>query len=376
MAAAVQLRHVASDQRVMPHRPITPTPPTDPISAFRDAMQLALAGLEAAAAPTSSATVAELVGTWLTTNGPTFTPSTLSHYRSDTGAVLRLVGPDRRLSDLKAADFEVAIDQLPHGRWNAVSRCWRAGLRWGHGHGFPGAVALLPALRAHKAIRHSYAEDVWRRAVLALAIAYRDAKRRSIPAAGATLGAVLWGVRRGAVARMRYDELDERRGLWRVDDKGHQRIVPLGPIGWALVAAQRRRGPWVWPAARRGAVTPHVSVEAVTSHARRAFDAAGLVELTLHQAGRHAAACAALARGASLADVAGFLGHRDLQTVATVYAVPSGGDRTRAELHGSLVERSTGRSLVALGPGVDHVQVMDECDRDVWERELARRVGA
>lgn len=320
----------------------------NPISAATEALQLALGQLLAAQAQATTATLGELVDAWL--RAGRWTTATRRGYVSDTAAVLALVG-DRPLADLTAPDLEVAIDQLPAGRWNAVSLCWRACLRWGERHGFPGAAMLLPEARRHRVRRHTYGEDVWRRAVLALAVAYRDADPRSRAVAGATLLAVLCGVRRLACASMRWGDVDEARGRWTVTDKGITRLVDLGPIAWPLVLSQPRRGAWVWPA-RRGSKVPHVGPDRLSAHARRAFKGiVGLEGLSLHKAGRHAAACAVLTRGGSLADVAGHLGHVDLRTAATIYTAPANGEAARRALYGSLAEVGQGRSLIVLGPG-------------------------
>ena len=321
------------------NRPAVDERTVDPLLAATEALQLALGQIREAQGYVGDQTLGDLRDARLAVGSKEFSASTLRGYKSDLGSVVDLVG-DRPLADLSQADLECAIDKLPAGRWNAVTRCWRAALRWAHKHGFPGATVLLPDLRAHKARRIYYREDVWERAVEALVEGYREASKRSRSPAGAALTSVLWGVRRGGAARLRWDGVDFDRGTVVVIDKAQQvREIEMGPVARPLLASQPRRSPWVWPA-RRDSTQGHVCPNTVGRHARRVFDAHGLEGLTLHQAGRHAAACAALARGASIPEVSGHLGHVDNRMVTERYTGPASAAGARAVLDGAMGARA------------------------------------
>lgn len=342
--AQLGARHLRVTTGTTGHVPVA----TPQITAATDLLQRAMQTLLEAQAPRSQATLGELVEAWLASTGPLRTAATLRGYRSDTASVLAHV--DAPIMELRASDLECAIDKLPSGRWNAVTLCWRALLRWGELHGYPGASLLLPRARRFKSHRHAHGEHVWRRAVLELAVAYRDADPRSKVVAGATLLAVTCGVRRLPCARMRWTEVDLAKGMWQCTDKTKDRVVELGPIAWPLVASQPRRGEWVWPA-RKGASSPHVGPDRLTAHAERTFRGVeGLDGLTLHQAGRHAAACAALKQGASIEEVAGFLGN-SVATAARNYIGVGTGRAVRQVLAANVAQVASGSALLAIGPG-------------------------
>ncbi|MCA9653788.1 MAG: tyrosine-type recombinase/integrase [Myxococcales bacterium] len=309
-----------------------------------DLLEQALAAVRAAQGYDGAATLGQLWAARLARCEAAWqTLSTRRGYAYDLGAVLDLVG-DRPLAQLQRVDFELALDRLASGRWNAVSRAVRAALMWGHEHGYPGVGQLRPGVRSHRAGPVAYGPGVWDRAVRALALAYAQALPRSTPTAGATLAAVLWGIRRGAVARLRWDEVDLGAGVITLVDKRRPRTARIGPIALPMLAAvhETRTGPHVWPGRQR----PHVHPNSLTHWAQRVFAAAGIQGLTLHAAGRHAAACAALARHATVPEVAGHLGHASTRTVTERYVAPGDPAGARAVLDGRLAEVPALRRVV------------------------------
>jgi len=121
------------------------------------------------------------------------------------------------------------------------------------------------------------------------------------------------------------------------DKGGSDREVRIGPVMLPLLAGVPRRGAHVWPS-RTGARKPHVDPNTVSDWARRVFDQVEQLEgLTLHQAGRHAAADRAIALGASVASAAGQVGHKGLRTLAERYASVGDPQGARETLDGALV---------------------------------------
>lgn len=310
----------------------------DTVLRAQEYVQLALGSLFEAQGYTGRATVGQLVDAWLDGCRHRCTTTTVDGYRHNLkswcrelgrmraeGELPQLVRDDVELDELvrrgrampvaqlEPGIVERAIDSMAAGRWNSVTGSLRSCLRWANRHGFPGVGILVPAARRHKPRPLTIASDAWAAAAHALYDAFEAAHPRSQATAAAALCSVRWGVRRGGVIRLEWSTLDgahvrEDGGKEvALADKGRTRIVVLDQLDLEVLASLPRRGPYVF-AGRKGSRTGHVHGDAVTAHTRRVLRAAG-VQLTLHQAGRHAAGRAILANGGTTDDVVAHLGH-------------------------------------------------------------------
>lgn len=354
-------------------RPIPLRPPPvpanlDPGSVLRaqEFVQLALGSLLEAQGYTGRATVGQLVDAWLEGCRVRCTETTTRGYRHNLqswcrelgrlraeGEPPQLVRDDVDVDDLERRGrampvaqlepglVERGIDGLAAGRWNSVTGTLRSCLRWANRHGFAGVGVLVPALRRHKPRPLTISPDAWAVAAHALYEAFEAARPRSRAAAAAALCSVRWGVRRGGVVGLEWRALDGAhvredggREILLVD-KGRERIVVLDELDAEILASLPRRGPWVF-GARKGSTTGHVHCNTITAHTRRVLRAAG-VQLTLHQAGRHAAGRAILAYGGSVDDVVEHLGHASDRVTKERYLLGYGDTRrARAALQKAL----------------------------------------
>lgn len=336
-----------------PHATPTPSPTVDLafLQQAQIAVQQAFAFLQQAQGYTGDGTLGELADAWLGACRR-LTRSTQASYRDNARALARELarlrlgdrppaelaeaGRALRLDAVEAGDMERAIDAIASGRWNSVTCSMRRMVRWGNRHGFPGVAVLLPELRRHKAKPLALPPEAWSRAAHLLHEAWRAADVRSKPTAAAALCAVVWGVRRGAVARLEWSQVDQRRGELRVHDKGRVRIVQIGELAQRVLASLEQRGPYVF--AGRDEEGQHVHPNSLTAHTRRVLRAGG-VKLTLHQAGRHAAGSAILALGGAPADAAGHLGHVDERVTRERY-LPPVEDAARASRARALLQQA------------------------------------
>jgi integrase len=203
---------------------------------------------------------------------------------------------------------ERAIDGLSTGRWNSVTTCLRAGFAWANGHGFAGAGMLRPQVRRYQPRALVLPKGAWAKAAHLLYDHFEAAPPRSRPTAAAALCSVRWGVRRRAVARLEWSSIVD--GEVRVVDKRRPRIVVLDELDKEILASLPRRGRYVFAGRGNDTRDRHVAPSSVTHLARRILRPAGL-DLTLHQAGRHAAGISILENGGSTDDVVAHLGHAD-----------------------------------------------------------------
>lgn len=131
------------------------------------------------------------------------------------------------------------------------------------------------------------------------------------------------GLRIGEVASMELDDVDWRQGELMIRGKGqrHERLPLPADVGEALAGYVRRGRPRV--DCRRLFLRCHAPLRGLTTSAvnevvRRACLRAGLPVVRSHRL-RHTAATQMLRRGASLAEIAQVLRHRNLSTT-TIYA--------------------------------------------------------
>jgi integrase len=132
---------------------------------------------------------------------------------------------------------------------------------------------------------------------------------------------LLTAARRGAVAAMRFDDLDLGRGLWRVPEassKNREPMVLLLPAQAVAILARRAAkadpaNPWVFPSPKGGGVIQEPK-RAWAHIVKRA----GLADVRMHDLRRTLASWAAM-NGASLQFIARMLGHRDTRSTE-IYA--------------------------------------------------------
>jgi integrase/recombinase XerD len=142
------------------------------------------------------------------------------------------------------------------------------------------------------------------------------------------------GLRVGEVAAIELDDVDWRRGEIVIRGKGNrQDRLPLPvDVGEALVAYLRRRGPdecralFLKVHAPAGALVGNTVCGVVADACVRA----GMPRVGAHRL-RHSAATAMLRRGASLAEIAQVLRHREIKTTAIYAKVDRGRLRALAQ---------------------------------------------
>jgi integrase len=142
------------------------------------------------------------------------------------------------------------------------------------------------------------------------------------------------GLRVGEVAAIELDDVDWRRGEIVIRGKGNrQDRLPLPvDVGEALVAYLRRRGPdecralFLKVHAPAGALVGNTVCGVVADACVRA----GMPRVGAHRL-RHTAATAMLRRGASLAEIAQVLRHREIKTTAIYAKVDRGRLRALAQ---------------------------------------------
>ena len=136
------------------------------------------------------------------------------------------------------------------------------------------------------------------------------------------------GLRAGEVAAMQLEDLDWRAGELLVRGKGdrHDRLPLPVDVGQALVSYLQRRGPSEFRAVflRMHAPAGALTRIGVCGVVRDACVRAGVSPFGAHQL-RHTAATAMLRQGATLAEIAQVLRHREIKTTASYAKV----DRTR-----------------------------------------------
>lgn len=153
--------------------------------------------------------------------------------------------------------------------------------------------------------------------------------------------ALLTGARKGNVQRMRWEELDLERGLWRIPEAkgGVVVVVPLVVPALEILARRKQQAngrAWVFPGRSRAG---HV---AVSSRAwERVCKRAGLQNARLHDIRRTLGSWLTVG-GASLSVVGKALGHKSLQ--ATEVYARLGTDTVREAL-----ETTTARMLEVAG---------------------------
>lgn len=362
--------------RTIPLRPL-PVPVTildaDSVLRAQEYVQLALGSLLEAQGYTGRATVGQLVDAWIDGCRHRCTKTTVRGYEHNLKSWCRELGRQRAegeppqlvrddveidelvrrgrampVAQLEPGHVERAVDAMAGGRWNSVTGSLRSCLRWANRHGFPGVGILVPEARRHKPRPLKISSDAWAAAAHALYRAFEAAPKRSRTTAAAALCSVRWGVRRGGVVRLEWSALDaahvrEDGGKEIVlVDKGRDRIVVLDQLDAEVLASLPRVGPHVF-GGRKGSTTRHVHANAVTAHTRRVLRAAG-VQLTLHQAGRHAAGRAILAHGGSIDDVVSHLGHANDRVTKERYLLGFGDTgRARAALQKALAGREQSR---------------------------------
>lgn len=155
---------------------------------------------------------------------------------------------------------------------------------------------------------------------------------------------LLTGARKGNVQRMRWDDVDLHRGLWRIGDAKGGEVVVVPLVTPAVEILERRqqhangRG-WVFPGRSRAG---HIAVS--TRAWKRVCERAGLENVHLHDLRRSLGSWLTVG-GTSLTIVAKALGHKSLQ--ATEVYARLGTDTVREAL-----ETATAKML-ALRPAQD-----------------------
>lgn len=323
----------------------------DPTAFFtaQEHLQLALTSLLEAQGYRGDETMGQLVDAWLASCSR-LTETTRNGYKTNAAAFCRALAGLREgalhtvraaaeleqlgralpIASVTLADVERAIDRMAAGRWNSVTTSLRAAFAWANRHGFAGVGMLRPAARRHRPRPVVLPKGAWARAAHLLYDHFEAARPRSRSTAAAALCSVRWGVRRGAVARLEWGQV--LGGELRVNDKGRPRIVILDELDQEILAMlgsglpEAERGRWVFRGRSGG--RGHVDPGSVSKHARRVLRPAGL-ELTLHQAGRHAAGATILELGGSTGDAATHLGHANDRVTRERY-LPAVTDATRA----------------------------------------------
>lgn len=235
--------------------------------------------------------------------------------RPATTRTLRLYHLSRLAADYPAGPASVDVDELvtwlaSHDWAPNTRRSYRASLRaywaWANATGRQNTspAALLPVVTIPRSQPRPTPEIAYRTAL----IRADERARLAIRLAGQC------GLRRGEIARLRGEDLEQDLLGWslRIAGKGgHVRMVPVEDD---LASRIRERGPgWIFPSSHGGHLTPHHLGRIVSAHLPG--------NLTTHTL-RHRCGTVAYAATKDLLAVQELLGHAKPETTRLYTAIP------------------------------------------------------